>query len=413
MTTRSLRILVDGRMLLGRVSGINRFVTKLVDALASQSEIKITVLSGQGDQSVVFDRPNVDVLATEFSKADRKATRRLWCQERHLARYVDASSADVYHATWNTDVPRRRASRVPTLLTVHDLIPWHDPGHSFYSTAERVCYRYAIKSSVKRASLVTTVSDYVRRDVMTTLGVDASRVCVIPNGVTLPDTASIQPTPDEQPYVLYVGGFEHRKNIAAVLAAVDRFVRRYDESLELRLTGSRELLCPRAARVLDGLSRDARVRFLGVVDDDELAHQYAGASALLMLSTHEGFGLPVLEAMAYGCPVVAASNASLPEVVGDAGILVDPDQPDEVAHGLHRLMTDPAFRADFVRRGKERAATFGWDMVADRYRSLYERLAVGGQIEQRSPVGTAAIDFGSETSGNVLTSTATASMRAS
>jgi len=108
------------------------------------------------------------------------------------------------------------------------------------------------------------------------------------------------------------------------------------------------------------------------VEDEELARQYAGASALMMLSLDEGFGLPVLEAMAQGCPVIAAAEAALPEVIGDAGVLVHPHDPGAVADALRRIMTDVSWRDELRRRGLSRATSFSWTSTAARTRAVYE-----------------------------------------
>ena len=115
------------------------------------------------------------------------------------------------------------------------------------------------------------------------------------------------------------------------------------------------------------------MRFVGDIDDAELARHYSHARVLLMLSHDEGFGLPVLEAMANGCPVVAASNASLPEVVGDAGLLVDADNPNAVSEAV-RLLAEPSDRREeFIKRGRSRARAFGWDATAGRMRECRAR----------------------------------------
>jgi glycosyltransferase involved in cell wall biosynthesis len=177
------------------------------------------------------------------------------------------------------------------------------------------------------------------------------------------------------PYALYVGGHEPRKNVAGLFRAMRRYWERFDKALELRLTGDRTSLCPEAAEVYERLADKSRVRFLRNVDDAELARHYADAQVLLMLSRDEGFGLPALEAMAHGCPVVAASSASLPEVVGDAGLLVDPDDADAVCDAVRLLVTSSAARGEFLERGRLRARAFGWDKTARRMREIYERVA--------------------------------------
>ena len=141
-----------------------------------------------------------------------------------------------------------------------------------------------------------------------------------------------------------------------------------------------------AAAVFQGLPDDAPVRFLGTVDDVELSRQYASARAVLMLSTQEGFGLPVLEAMAHGCPVVVARRGALPEVVGDAGMLVGPSNALEAADAIHSICSRPSIRAEFIERGRRRAADFGWDRAADGMCRLYHAVARECGRRARCPV---------------------------
>lgn len=213
--------------------------------------------------------------------------------------------------------------------------------------------------------------------------VNPGRVATIPNGVDMPLLESPGPSPSSSPYVLYVGGHEPRKNVAGVLRAMRRYWERFDppsadraasSTLELRLTGRPALLSEDAAEVYNRLPDKSRVHFLGDIDDAELARHYAHARVLLILSHDEGFGLPALEAMAHGCPVAAASNASLPEVVGDAGLLVDTDTPDAVCDALRLLAGPSDQREEFIRRGRLRARALRWDVTAARMREIYERV---------------------------------------
>jgi glycosyltransferase involved in cell wall biosynthesis len=207
-------------------------------------------------------------------------------------------------------------------------------------------------------------------------------VVTVHNGVDMPAEEFITSTALAIPYVLYVGGHQPRKNVAGVLRAMHRYWERFDEPLELRMTGTVAMLAQDALDVYRRLPHKAGVRFLGDLEDGELARQYAGARALLMLSHNEGFGLPALEAMAHGCPVVAASNASLPEVVGDAGVLVDGDDPEGICDAVRLLAKGSDRRSELIRRGRRRAREFGWDATASRMRELYER-ALGEKVNSR------------------------------
>jgi len=374
---RPLRVMLDARMLIGRFSGVSRVVTKLVDASVRRDDIQVVVLCASQAASPWAGRRDVETITCDFDRKDRTPARRLWWEERRLPGIIRRAGVDVYHATWNTGVPALR--RVPVVLSIHDLIPWHDPRSHFATCLQEWCYRLAMRASVRRATLVTAVSQHVRRQVLTLFRVDPRRVVTVPNGVAPVERIEVQRA--TAPYALYVGGHHPRKNVAAMFAAIQQYWDRFDDPLELWLTGCRTSLCQDATEMYRRLKHPWRIRFLGDIADDALARHYASATMLLMLSRDEGFGLPVLEAMAYGCPVIAAAAGSLPEVGGDAAILVAPDDARETADAIRRLRVGPSDTAELVRRGRNRAAAFSWDLTAERMTDLYLKAA----LESRAP----------------------------
>ncbi len=371
-------------MSVGRFSGVARVVTHLVDELVRQDGVDVVALCGREVFPQWADRTDFEVVACSFDRGDRTACSRVFWEEKELPRIIRRAGVDLFHATWNSGIPLR--CPVPSVLTIHDLIPWREPETHFATVRQRLCYRYAMRSSARRSAFVTTVSEYVRGQVIETLQVPASRVLAVPNGVTVPSSERTEPADGADPYVLYVGGLEPRKNLEAVFATMRCYWDRYDPGLRLLLTGDPGRLSPDADRAYDDLRNDLRIRFLGNPDDAGLDKCYAGAQALLMLSRDEGFGLPVLEAMARGCPVVAADRASLPEVVADAGLLVDPDRTEEAADAIRVLISDPERRAEFIRRGKRHSLAFRWETTASRMRELYEQALVDGRLNGFEPV---------------------------
>ncbi len=366
--TRPLRIMIDARMLVGRFGGIARFATSVVDQLANRDDTRVIALCSREPHPPWTDRTDIDVMLTNFDRKDRTPIRRAWWEAVHLPRYVRRAQADLFHATWNSGLSARLP--VPSVLTVHDLIPLHDPRAYFSNRRQQACYRYALTSSVRRARKIATVSAFVRDELATRCARDRERIVVVPNGVNAP--ANVTPPIAQERYVLVVGGHESRKNVGGAIRTMQRFWQRYSADVELRITGDASDLCADSSHCFDKLSNTDRIRFLGQLSDDELASHYAGASALLFLSRDEGFGLPALEAMAYGCPVVAARCASLPEIVGDAGLLVDPDDPDSAADALNSILTDATVRQSCIERGRRIAAAQTWDRAASAYRNLYE-----------------------------------------
>jgi glycosyltransferase involved in cell wall biosynthesis len=248
---------------------------------------------------------------------------------------------------------------VPFVLTVYDLIHLEVPEES--SRAKRLYYRLHVRPAVRRARAVLTGSDYSRARIVEWSGVDADRVVVVRGA------AGAEFTPDGDrhepgyPYLLYVGNHKPHKNLSRLVRALAEL--RDGSSLRLVLVGpvERELL-----EVAGSVAVADRLVFLGDVPDERLPALYRGANAFVFPSLHEGFGLPPLEAMACGTPVVSSLATSLAEVVGDAAVAVDPLDVGSIAAGIDGIVGDEQLRRQLRARGLARAASFSWDETARR-----------------------------------------------
>ena len=248
---------------------------------------------------------------------------------------------------------------VPFVFTVFDLIHLQIPEES--GTRKRLYYQLHVKPAVKRARAVLTGSEYSRAQIVEWSGVDADRVVVIHGA------AGEEFTPDGEihdpgyPYILYVGNHKAHKNLARLVRALAQLRERH--SLRLLLPGPVE---PELSALARTIGVADRLVFLGQVPDERLPALYRGAVAFVFPSLHEGFGLPPLEAMACGTPVVSSLATSLPEVVGDAAIAVDPLDVDSIANGIDRIVGDEQLRRQLRARGFAQAARFSWDDTAQR-----------------------------------------------
>ena len=282
-----------------------------------------------------------------------------------------AGGGDVYH-TVQLGLPLVR--RMAAVVTIHDLAPLHWPKDYLRTPYARIghAWQYAL---ARRADAVIAVSEATAEDVVTRLGIPRSRVHVVREAVD----AAFAPPPRELaaagmrarfglpgPYVLYVGQFDPRKNMAGLFAAFAMASAR-DRDLDLRLViaGTLGRLAPRmrAALAASGLAPE-RVITTGHVDDATLGALYAGAECLLHPAHFEGFGLTPLEALAAGTPVVAYDAGAVREVVGDAGLLVDPGSPTALGEALIAVLGDATLASRLRARAPARVAGFSWERAA-------------------------------------------------
>jgi glycosyltransferase involved in cell wall biosynthesis len=244
------------------------------------------------------------------------------------------------------------------VIVIHDVAPLREP--EWYSPLYARYQRTILPALARRARLVITVSEFSRGEIVSALGVPADRVRVVPNGVDERFSPAVDPAAAraafalERPYVLVVGTRIARKNLAALAGAARRLGER---GVELVAAGSGRGYM----RAEGGLE----ARELGYVPEELLPSLYRGAAVLAMPSLYEGFGLPCIEAMASGTPVVAANRGALPEVCGDAALLVDPTDEAALADALLAAVEDRDLAARQARAGIERAATFTWARTAE------------------------------------------------
>jgi glycosyltransferase involved in cell wall biosynthesis len=250
------------------------------------------------------------------------------------------------------------------VLTIHDLSFERDP--KLMEARDRFFFRTMVPRSVRRADRVLAVSEQTKRDLIERYGVDERKVVVTPNGV---DEAFRPegPARDGRPYLLFVGALQPRKDPVAAIEALSLA----DSELGLVIVGPDKGAAADAKRAVARLGLNGRVEFAGHVEKPELAALYRGAEALVFPSRYEGFGLPVLEAMASGTPVVATSAGAIPEVAGGAAVLVDPGDPVALAGGIERALAD---RERLVPAGLERAGLYNWTETARRTLAVYREL---------------------------------------
>lgn len=364
---RMAHIGIDARLTYYRAGGISTYIRKLITWLER--------LEPHGRFTVFHSRKAQESLVTRFGRAA------LWtpCHHRweRLALTVELARfrLDLLHSP--DFIPPQRGAR-RHIITVHDLSFLHFPQ---YLTAEsRRYYNGQIATAVRQADHILTDSEATKADLMTMLNVPAEKVTVHLLGVD----ESFRPLPpavlDEararlrlpQPYILFVGTFEPRKNIAGLLEAYHLLLSQMHDAPPLVLAGQRGWLFDETLEKAARLGLHDRVLWRDDIGTADLPALYNLAAVLVLPSHYEGFGFPPLEAMACGTVPVVSSRSSLPEVVGDVGLQVDPDDPPALAAALYRALTDQPWRSAMREAGLARAASFTWERTARTALAAYQ-----------------------------------------
>ena len=364
-----LRVALDAGFLALPPSGIGTYVTGLFDALAARDDI-------------VFARLTPPRL---LQKADPRLMRVAWdAAGVEIARLAATRDAEVLHIP-NFSGPV--ITSAPLVVTIHDVIPLVLPEYA--ASGPMRLYLALMRRTVRRARIVLTPSVFSGGEIERVLGIPADRIRVTPLAVD----PALRPAADVDGvrgrlaerfgisgrYLLHMAGFDRRKNVPLLVRAFARALPDLPDDVVLVLAGAphseNPAVFPPIDPVIHELGIGDRVILTGRVSDAERALLYQGAMGYVTPSSYEGFGLTPLEAMACGVPVIAANRTSLPEVVGDAGLLVEPEV-EAVAGAMARLVTDCDLHNDLSRRGLERSAGFTWERTADLTVAAY-REAIG------------------------------------
>jgi alpha-1,3-rhamnosyl/mannosyltransferase len=353
----------------GVVGGSEEYTIRTLLGLAEQGtdDFELTVFCLR---AFVDAHPEVaDVFETvTLPLTGREKSMRLAAESSWLGYQSLHHELDLMHHAGGIMPPLRGA---PGVLTIHDLQPIVMPEH--FNPVKRNFSRIAIPRSAKAARLVLTPSEFTRQSVIDVLDAEPDRVVVVPHGVA-PTPAEATPADElrdrydiDRPYFVFPAiTYPHKNHLLLV-----RALPAVPDAL-LVLTGGAAQVEDEVLAEADALGVADRVRRPGRVPRVDLDGLLDGATALLFPSLFEGFGAPVLEAMTRGCPVVAADTTALPEVVGDAGILLPPDEPEEWSRVMLDLLANESRRQGLAEAGRARAALFTWGRSADALRAAYE-----------------------------------------
>jgi glycosyltransferase involved in cell wall biosynthesis len=350
-------------------SGIGTYTVNLFDHLGRQPDAEILPLA--------HFRTDRDPL--EWGPKRRLQLNKTVWMQAVLPWQLARLGADVCHftnsvASWRTPCP--------AIVTIHDTTLWLFP--ELHPRRRLLSMRPLIPQAARHAKAIIAVSESAKADIVRILKVPAHRVHVVYEAAA----ACFQPLCGDgeltsvrrqyqlpEQFVLHVGTIEPRKNLVRLLEAYSQLRRSGKQSLHLVLVGSRGWNDTAVFRAVERLGLGDVVHILGYVPTEQLVALYNLADCLAFPSLYEGFGLPVVEAMACGTPVVASRRGALPEVAGSAAEFVDATDVDSIAAGLHRVLSDPDRQAELRLNGRARAAHFSWPVAAAQTRDVYDAVA--------------------------------------
>lgn len=320
--------------------------------------------------------------------SSKLSVRRLWPSFRWISFTLSLpiqlllNPHDIVHATYVA--PPFLPGRL--VFTLHDLSPFSNP--EFYPPAIRLRLQRGFAQSIRRADEIICVSEFTLQHLAERFPTEAARARVIHHGVD--DIYRRVRTSDEieqvlgrlqvrRPYILCLGKLQARKNTIRIIEAFHQLKKETRAPHKLVMAGRKMWTSSEVYPLVRRLGLEDDIVFPGHVADNDLPALYRGAEVLVFPSLFEGFGMPVLEAMASGCPVVTSNVTSLPEVAGDAAVLVDPTRTEDIANGIHSVLRDGGFRNQLIERGLIRASHYTWARTAAEVMKVYAEVGTSGR----------------------------------
>jgi glycosyltransferase involved in cell wall biosynthesis len=367
-----MRVAIDARKL--HDFGIGTYIRNLLRQLARiDHDTEYVLLCGEADIGIAAQ------LGPNFRAVLEPSPNYSIREQIHIPWVLRRERPDLYHAPHYV-LPA--AVSCSSVVTIHDCIhlmfPQYLPNRGAYAYA-----RAQMWTAAHRSDCILTVSDASKRDILHLFNIPPEKIVVVYNAIDA--HFSVTPPADavgrvreryqlNHRFVLYVGNIKPHKNLVRLIEAFNELRTGELEDLKLLIIGDEISKLPALRRAVHRHKLHKHVRFLGYVPDDQLAVLYRLAAVFVFPSLYEGFGLPPLEAMASGTPVVVSNVSSLPEVVGDAAVLVDPHDVDSIVDGLRLVLTDPARAEEMRRKGLERAREFSWERSVARTLDVYKRV---------------------------------------
>ncbi|UHA71648.1 glycosyltransferase family 4 protein [Paenibacillus sp. 481] len=377
-----MKVCLDGQPLLGNLSGIGRYTACLYEQLQHLSDVDVTLGFNQ-----LFTNLNSEKLPVQASQQHLftfrypyKVIRRLMKPNFSYNLPCDWSlkkKFDIYHGTNFTYVPINKGRKI---VSIHDLAFMKYPE----TTSDKIYKHHMswVPYCANNADHIITISEATKRDIVELLSVAPEKVTVTPLAATdefqpiarndYVDVLKKYHLPDN--YILFVGTIEARKNLTTLLQAYHSLVSNHQSDIKLVIVGAKGWKTSSLYQYIETHRLEDKVVFTGYVSDEDLPFIYNGATLFAMPSWYEGFGLPLVEAMKCGVPVIGSNTSSIPEVIGPDGLLCDPSEPEDWADKMYAVINDRALREKWCRYSIAQSRQFSWKSTADKTIEVYQSL---------------------------------------
>ena len=376
-----MRVGLEGKVLTPKIGGIGRYAINLVKALLSISAQEYPDM-----EFVIFTAPQTDRSVLDGLQAN-PCDRFRWAKSTMLRSSVLLpvglllDEIDLFHGLDQAGIPFF-FKKGRYVVTLHDVIACFMP-HTF-PLKHRLVLKTAFSAIRRQADLIIVPSESGKEDAVRYLGVERGRIAVIPEGVEerfqpFGDSGRLEAVRQKygipHEYILFVGTLQPRKNIPTLLQAFSLLLaEKPNQGLKLVIAGGKGWGQAEIFNTVKALGLGGQVCFPGYIDDEDLPDLYRGAQLFVYPSLYEGFGLPILEAMGCGVPVITSHTSAMPEVAGEAALLVDPQDANTLAEAMASVLDDKTLRDDLRRKGKDRVRLFSWEAVARKTLEGYQAL---------------------------------------
>ncbi|SMO96707.1 glycosyltransferase family 4 protein [Gracilimonas mengyeensis] len=352
-------------------NGLGQYIRYLIKGLeeVDSPHAFYIIVNKDFESFLTVSHPNFKFIRVDIPHHPRKIMRPwyFFWQNALAGKLFQKYDIDVFHLP--NPVPLYNTFDVPHVVTLHDLAEQHGQRHSGLHQKFRM---WVNKLSAEKASDILTVSEFSKKEIITEMGIPEDKIRVTYPGLTIdPSSAISKKMNSQRPYLLHVGGSRRNKNVERLIAAYLSSSTR--EKMDLYFVGETVNL-NKSQNELKKL-RKKGVHFKGYVTEEELLGYYQQAYALVYPSLYEGFGLPVLEAMALGVPVITSNCTSLPEVAGDAALMVKPESIISIRKAIEKLGLDDGLKEQLIKKGKQQSRKFDWKTAAQKTILVYEQAA--------------------------------------